>query len=413
MGSAQDRALVESRRAFDTLNSGPEPWRATPWEWIDPTTIAPRSLIMGGHFHRGHVSVTAGAPGVSKSMREIVDAVSLCIGRDLLGRDAVHGGAQRVWMLQLEDDRIEVAGRRVAAVCLRYDIRPSEIEGRLFIDSGRDRPLCIAKETRDGVAFDVVDVEALKHEVRRRKVDVLIVDPFVESHAVSESLNGQMASVMAQWRQIAYDCDIAVELVHHLRKNGGAEASVDDVRGAGAMIGSARSVRLMSSMTIDEAKSFGIERTERRRYVSVNPHGKANFSAPSDARDWFRLETIALGNGTATYPDGDRVGVPAPWTLPGPLAMIEVEDCIAIKNLAASQSQPGITARASRQSPGWFGHLVARHLGVDVSDVEAAKNVERILAALVKNKWLQGGTAQDAKRETKPVYLPGTDEAIA
>ncbi len=383
-------------------------WTATPYRWVDPSTLPPRQYVFGSHFHRGYVSVTAGSGGAGKSMRDLVDAVSMVLGKDLLGRDRVFGGKQRVWVMNLEDDRTEL-DRRIGAICLRYDIAQADLDG-LFVDSGRDRELIIARETRDGVYINIADVEALKTELRRRQIDVLIVDPFVESHAVSESLNDQVKQVMAQWRQIAHDCGVSVELVHHIRKNGGNEASIDDVRGAVAMIGSARSVRLMSAMSEKEAQAFGIESKERRHYVSVNPYGKANFAAPVDARDWFKLETIALGNAREPYNDGDRVGVPTPWSLPGPLASLQFTDCAAIKALAAAQDDPAVTARVNKTAGGWFGRLVASHLDIAITDPQGSKEVERILNALVKAKWLREGMANDSKRMPKTVFLPGIDE---
>ena len=406
-----DRAITTGQAAVDAYakEKALKAWTATPYQWVDPASIPTRQLIFGSHFHRGYVGVTAGAGGVSKSMRELVDAISMVTGKDMLGRDAVYGGRKRVWVMNLEDDRTEI-GRRIAAICLRHDIHGAGLDG-LFVDSGRDRELVIATETRDGVFVNVSDIEALKTEILRRQIDVLIVDPFVESHAVSENLNDHLKVVMAQWRQIAHDCNIAVELAHHVRKNGGNEASIDDVRGAVAMIGSARSVRLMSSMTENEALSFGVDAKDRRRYVSVNPFGKANFAPPSDARDWFRLESIALGNGSASYPDGDHIGVPTVWSLPGPLTSLHVSDCIDIKALAAGQPDPVATARAHKSANGWFGQLVAAHLDLDISDPLGSKKVERILAALVKNKWLRKGMAKDSKRMDRAVFLPGIEEA--
>jgi hypothetical protein len=376
---------------------------ATAFEPFDPRRLPPRQLIMGNHYHRRNTCVTAGTGGVSKSLRVKVDAISMVLGRDLMGLDKVYGGRKRVWVMNLEDDRIEIQ-RRIAAICLRYDVDQADLEG-LFIDSGRERELLIAREDREGVLINQPVVDALKHELLANEIDVLIVDPFVESHTVSESLNDSLKIVMAQWRQIAHDCNIAVELVHHIRKNGGIEASVDDVRGASAMIGSARSVRLISAMSEKEAQAFGIEPKERRRYVSVNPHGKANFAPPSDVRDWYHLESIALNNGAEPYWDGDVIGVPVVWALPGPLSGMTIGDCAEIQALCAAQSDPGATARANKTAGGWFGKLVAQRLDIDILEPEGVKSVERILAALVKEKWLVEGFAKDSKREQKPVFL--------
>ncbi len=93
-------------------------------------------------------------------------------------------------------------------------------------------------------------------------------------------------------------------------------------------------------------------------------------------------------------------------------AAITPADCVAIKTLAAAQADPGATARCHKSAAGWFGRLVADRLDIDLTDPQGTKEVERILAALVKHKWLREGIAKDTKRESKPVFLPGIDEAL-
>lgn len=405
MSSVFIRSIVSSTER-STVDDGTEErksWRATPYRRRDPASIAPRDFLFGTHFMRGYIGVTAGAGGVSKSMRVLIDAVSLTIGHDLLGRDRISGGRKRVWVLNLEDDRPELE-RRIEAICKRFSV-DDDLAG-LYVDSGRDRKLIVAKETQYGIEQDIPDLTSFEVEMQLRRIDVLIVDPFVESHEVKEGLNDSMKTVMGIWRALAHRTGTAIDLTHHIRKNGGAEATIDDVRGGSSMVQAARSVRLLSPMSVDDARSLGIDTKDRRRYVAMFPFGKANFAPPIDQRDWFHLESIALDNGSPTHPDGDRIGVPVPWSPPGPLAGLTIEDCRALRAIAAAQVDPGSTARVHPAAGGWFGRLVAAHLDIDLTATEGPKRIGRILDALMREKWLIEGQARDQKRELKPVFLP-------
>jgi hypothetical protein len=108
--------------------------------------------------------------------------------RDLLG-DTVHGGPKSVWLFNLEDPRDELE-RRIAAAMQLHTIAGGDLGDRLHIDSGRDRPLCTAMQTRDGAQISKPVFDDLARQIWGRKIDVLVVDPFVSSHQVSENDNG-------------------------------------------------------------------------------------------------------------------------------------------------------------------------------------------------------------------------------
>ena len=77
-------------------------------------------------------------------------------GRNLLGVTPCE--RVNVWYWNGEDPREEIA-RRIAALCQYFNIGRSELEGRLFVDSGHDLPIKIAEMNGDrfAVAEDVVN----------------------------------------------------------------------------------------------------------------------------------------------------------------------------------------------------------------------------------------------------------------
>jgi len=222
---------------------------ATPFEWRDPAGIPRRDWIYGSHLIRGFGSATVAPGGVGKSTLVLAEAIAIATGRPILGiQPKKHG---RVWYWNGEDPRDEVE-RRIAAVVLHYGIEPAELDGRLFYDSGRDQEIVIARQTRDGAAVAEPVANAIEETLIDNKIDVLAIDPFISSHRVTENDNNAIDTVAKRWTAIADEAQCAIELVHHVRKTGGAEATVEDARGATALMEGTRepTLRLGVRMTL-------------------------------------------------------------------------------------------------------------------------------------------------------------------
>ncbi|MGO9720277.1 MAG: AAA family ATPase, partial [Methylocella sp.] len=153
---------------------------AQPYVWHDPRTIPPRQWLHANHYIRGFVSATIAPGGLGKSSLQLVEAIGMAAGRDLL-RGTQAKMALKVWYWNLEDPREEI-DRRIAAILIHYKIHPDEIKDRLFVNSGRNEPLVIAERQRDNVTICLPVVEALKIEILRLGIDVLVIDPFVSCH---------------------------------------------------------------------------------------------------------------------------------------------------------------------------------------------------------------------------------------
>jgi RecA-family ATPase len=127
----------------------------------------------------------------------------------------------RVWLWNLEDPQEETE-RKIQAAALHYELTPEDIGDRLLIDSGRDQKLVIAQTTRDGAVIVQPVVDSLVAEIVARKIDVLVIDPFVSCHEVAENDNSAMDMVVKEWGRVAQRGNCAVHLVHHTRKMGDA-----------------------------------------------------------------------------------------------------------------------------------------------------------------------------------------------
>ena len=105
----------------------------------------------------------------------------------------------------------------------------------------------------------------------------MIVDPFVASHRVVENDNPAIELVAATWAEIADVTGCGIELVHHARKTGGADITVEDGRGGSALLAKVRSARVLNSMSEADAAKAGVE--NRRSFFRVE-NGKANMTPP-------------------------------------------------------------------------------------------------------------------------------------
>jgi AAA domain len=186
---------------------------ARPFVWRDPKTIPPRQWLYGQHYIRKFVSATIAAPGIGKSSLDLVELIAMASGRPLLGVPVPKQLC--VWYWNLEDPYDEIE-RRIAAILLHFKIDPAEIEGRLFVNSGRDDPLVIAEKHRDSVVIHAPIANALTAEIIARGVDALSIDPFVSCHRVPENDNGAIDAVTKAWSKIADTANCATDLVHHV-----------------------------------------------------------------------------------------------------------------------------------------------------------------------------------------------------
>ena len=115
-----------------------------------------------------------------------------------------------------------------------------EVEGRLFLHSGRDRPVTIAAGERDRrVSIAYPDKEALILAAREENISLIVVDPFIRSHRLEENSNPHMDAAAAAWAEVADATGAAVLLIHHTRK-GPVQGDVEASRGGKALTDAAR-----------------------------------------------------------------------------------------------------------------------------------------------------------------------------
>lgn len=303
----------------------PPPLEAKAYRLVDPKTLPPRRWLLGKRLIRRYVTFVVAQGGAGKTTLSLAMALSLATGRALL-TEKVHQRTS-VWVLNLEDPLQEMR-RRIAAASIHHGVTDEQLGDRLYVNSGRDRPLVLAcKSAIMEGRIDYPDTAALVREARRRGIGLIVVDPFIASHALEENSNVDMNAAARAWAEVANEADCAVLLVHHTRKGAanGPSGDIEGGRGAKALSDAARVGLTMAPMSEKESEALGVPPTDRWRYVRLDD-GKANLAPRAVDAKWFQLHSVELGNGGVSrrYPEGDRVQAMSPVTLSA--QCVEVDD---------------------------------------------------------------------------------------
>jgi hypothetical protein len=375
-----------------------------PYPFPDLAGIPRREWLYGRHYIRGAVSATIGAPGRAKSTNALQEIFGMSIGRDLVTGNPLLSGPLYVAYLNGEEAQEEL-DRRVGALRQRFQIDAEDCGGRLFVESTRDKPFKVAVPgSRGNAVADKNVVDALKAWCDRRQIDVLAIDPLISFHSVRESDNGDMDVVCKDAFAVIAGKRRAVELIHHPRKlpTGESNSTVDDARGASAILGAVREARTLNFMTAAEASQLRIGDDERRLHIRID-NGKANMGPIGSAR-WLRIVTENL-------PNGDTVACVTAWKLPNPFDSVSLDDLKVVQRVVQSGA-----FRTSSQAKGWLGWWMAENLsGLEMTarytdkprDKASVAQLDAILKTWVKNGVLKIVQGQDETRRKRDFYAVG------
>ncbi len=291
------RYAPEHAVAASDFLEAPKIW-ATKASEIKPSSIKPRDWLMDRRYIGGHISVVIAPGGIGKSILTMLDAVAIATGKPLTGFNVVKPAP--VWIYNTEDPSDELK-RRMVALALHHAIPLTELEN-VFLTSGREIPLILAKAGRDGIAINKNAIDSIVAYIKYNKIRVMLADPFVRTHEVSENDNMQIDKVVWVFQRIADRTGCAIGVVHHARKAGaGGKVDMDSARGASALVNAARVAHVLQTMGETDATRFGVGHVNRSWYMRLD-NAKANLQPPANTAHWFRKVSVDL-------PNGDAVGV--------------------------------------------------------------------------------------------------------
>ena len=364
-------------------------------KWRPTEDIPCRDFIYGDHYIRKYVSMTSAPGGTGKTALAVGEILAMVTGRPLLGIKVSE--LRRVWYIG-EDDKIELE-RRFAAAVKRYGINDFELDG-LMIDSFRDLPLIVYDGNEDITGPSAQTRTAIIAAAIRENIDLIVIDPSIKTHKGKENENRDMNAAVGAWVHVADAANCAVELLSHSRKAiPGTPRSVDDIRGGSAQVDAARHARILVKMNEDEAEAANIDEAESFRYIRVGAE-KTNMS-PQHASEWWRLDSVSLGNGIPGIKASDSVQVISTFKAGGVFDEIPWPEIDVILR----EIEKGIY-RENYQAKNWAGLMMCEKLGLP-KNKSGKRKVSKMLAMWVKNEVVLIYEGPDERRKPVNFYSLG------
>jgi RecA-family ATPase len=372
----------------------------TPYNMFNALTLPKREWVYGYDYIKKYISVTASAGGIGKSSLINVEAIAIATGRPLLGVAVKQ--QTNVWVINLEDPISEMQMRTIAAM-QHYNIKPEEIKGRLFMDGEDTMQITLAAESRDGLITNDDLLAHITRKVKENNIGAVILDPFVSAHLVNENNNGSIQAVVAMLRKLARDTNSSVQLVHHIRKGNGDDATIDSVRGAGSLIGAARAARVINRITPDDAMALGVDEHEALGIFRVDD-GKANLAPPSDKATYRRMQSVEIAN-------GEHIGVATEFKLPDLFDGVTADNARNVQKLVSEAEANQTPYKANVQAKQYVGHAVAEELKLDMEKPGDKAKVKAIVKQWMKTNVLKAAEMYD-KRQGRDVQCVVVGEMI-
>ena len=377
MKTSTARTLQSSLRAVQ-MRAAPYPDLPVPTAFRAKamSEIPRRPFLCGPAYQTGHVTLTIAAPGAGKTSLSIAEALHLASGQTLF---EPLRSPFRVWLFNGEEP-IDELERRIAGMVARYAIDAETMASNLFVNSGLDRQLAFGSRQTSEEENKAI-FSALVESIVARDIEILILDPFVSTHAEQENDNSAIDYVSKLWAQVAKKAKCAVHLVHHTRKSGYEALTADSVRGASSLVATARYVRTLTPLsagTFSELDGGG-------KAVKIEV-AKSNNSA-SGAIQHFAIEPFELDNGSDGEP-GDSIGVITPID-PAALRkpLVSPDDYPAIERVFTTPLRESDQTTAE-----WAGEALAQALGLNIAMKAPIKQrLKHLVDIGVLYRWREKG----------------------
>jgi len=279
--------------------------------------IPKRPWLVQGYLLRGAVTVLSGQGAGGKS--------SMVVGWTLAGAQGKPFGAFRpetpltIINYNVEDDKDEQRRRYAAAI--KAQAADGGAMQRIIRCGPYNVGTLFARDPHTGQINPTQAMQELERICMEEQADLLVCDPLAELHDSEENDNTAMRQVVAAFRSLAQRLDMAVLILHHDRKGTSTPGDMDRVRGASSISGAVRVMLTLTTMTAEEAGTFGIQAEERRSYLRIDS-AKSNY-APAQEAEWYKLTAIEIEN-------GEIVAAALPWTPPGVFGALSMADCVGI-----------------------------------------------------------------------------------
>jgi hypothetical protein len=173
--------------------------------------------LVTGLWSEQAVGIVGGEPKCCKSFLALDLALAVASGTPCLRRFAVPR-AGRV-LLYAAEDALHIVRRRLDGIAVAAGVALADLD--IQVITVPVLRLDLAGDRRD-----------LAETVARLQPRLLVLDPFVRLHRIDENASGEVAPLLAYLRELQRRHGVAVTVVHHARKGGGAVRAGQALRGS-------------------------------------------------------------------------------------------------------------------------------------------------------------------------------------
>jgi hypothetical protein len=333
---------------------------------------------------------------VGKTSLTIVEALSIATGMPLLDEEVHDQG--NVWLINLEDPRSEL-NMRVLAAMKHYGLKKDDVYGKLFIDGEDDIKIVMAAEGRDGLVTNDALATYFQEKIISENITTVIVDPFV-----SVSLKSTKTAIPAfksSWPCSGLSLATPIALSRSCitpEREMGRMRHVDSIRGAGSLIGAARTARIINKISVEDAMQLGFPEDQATGMFRVDD-AKQNLAAATDKSLYRRIIGVQIAN-------GEWIGVCISMKKPDHFDSITTKDAMRVQRVVGKQAESD-PYRENVQSKQWVGVAIAQELGLDIDEQAVKTRVKAIVRTWVKTDVLRIDKVQDGRtgREVPAVFV--------
>lgn len=180
--------------------------------------VARRPWLVRSLWPSSAVGILGGPPKCGKTWLGLDLAVSVSSGTPCLDAFPVDNPGRA--LLYLAEDSLDTTRQRIEGLCLHRGLDLQTLE--LYLITEPD--LRLDRET---------DLRKLSTALTLLKPQILVLDPFVRLHRRDENSSGDVSALLGDLRLLQRTHNLAIVLVHHVRKNGGAGPHGQALRGSG------------------------------------------------------------------------------------------------------------------------------------------------------------------------------------
>lgn len=255
-----------------------------------------RKWTVDGLLLEDQVTVLAGQGAAGKSTMELVFGLHFSLGLAVGPYKPLR--PLRIMMYNAEDD-IDEQTRRLLGAASLYGIDFGMAMQNIIVADSKKSDLMFIAENNRRLVVSRSNVDALQEFLIQNQIDIFMIDPMANIHAVSESDPTAMQRLMVILRQIAQRTHSSLLVAHHVNKaSDGRKENVSAFRGSTVIPNATRNSLLLTHVDDADCLKWDIKKEEKEGWVKLT-NVKANLTKKRTT--FFKLNEVMIGVDRNTF----------------------------------------------------------------------------------------------------------------